>query len=1075
MSSVEKYISNFIETQFPEIYREEGPIFVEFVKKYYEWLESSNNTLYHSRRMLDYKDIDETVDDFVVNIKEKYLKEIQLETVAQTRQLVKHSLDLYRSKGTERSVDLFFRAIFGVPAEVYYPGDDIFRLSDGRWVKPKYLEVSPSSLNVDYVGKQIYGVKSDATAFVERYIRRKIKNKYINVLYISSINGEFETGETLIVAGGTTKKAPFVIGSMTTLDIVTGSYDFKVGDIVTIESDAGLQGKARVVKISDVTGIVDFDLKKSGWGYTANAEVLISEKVLTIDNVLPLANNTTEAPFEVFESVVQPLANIVYINANAALSLANGDFVYTYYSNNKIAGKGVVILSTNTTATNGEMFVSELIGNVGPATEPTANMSGTVSVSSTRTAVNGSISINTTSAVVNGFSTQFTMELVEGKTVKLFVYANTNSAIPGVVSINTSSAVVNGLSTSFTTALQEGRNIKLIAYANGTSTRLGRNIRKIVSIANNTQLTLNAAPTFLSNNTIIELMDMGPLLGTEYRRIVSIANDTQLTLSSNLSFVSNNTIMQLIDSRSVIGTGTNFVSNFAYGDNLVVYTNSSSYVMRTVNAITNATFMTVQEDFDFSNSSANYTNTISNNYIYTTGNTIKANISSRVDKTATGNLIGSSANAILYFTNVSGNFVNTNIVYQLNANNDEIANATVRTVTSMGGSNTMVTVNNMVGVFQPNTNLLIRSRHANNSDKAATAKLAKMNMSVGVIDITGAFVSNQYMYADNSQSNAIVSRISTGILAGFDVSNTLQYSESVQLNKDFVRDYLYIPLNALFYGFPKYPPGDVSTTLEDVLANTSVTIGGVASLVSINPGKNYDSIPFVTIYEPQIAGFDRRDYIIEISNSSGSFTEGEIIQQDVTEAKGIIITTNSSNSQYIKVKRLQFENVFDLDTGYGIVGLNSGVTCNVVSLSLADQPQIGLNASVVANVQSAKGSITSLEVVDSGFGYLEGENATYTSSDGLRSGFARINLGKKGVSEGFYKNKNGQLSDSKKLFDGEYYQEYSYEVRTGIEADKYSDMLKKVLHVAGTKMFSAVVLSKSASMSTNIKSNITKE
>jgi hypothetical protein len=114
-------------------------------------------------------------------------------------------------------------------------------------------------------------------------------------------------------------------------------------------------------------------------------------------------------------------------------------------------------------------------------------------------------------------------------------------------------------------------------------------------------------------------------------------------------------------------------------------------------------------------------------------------------------------------------------------------------------------------------------------------------------------------------------------------------------------------------------------------------------------------------------------------------------------------------------------------------------------------------------------------VVDSGFGYIEGENATYTSSDGLRSGFARINLGKKGVSEGFYKNKNGQLSDSKKLFDGEYYQDYSYEVRTGIEADKYSDMLKKVLHVAGTKMFSAVVLSKSASMSTNIKSYITEE
>lgn len=1073
MSSVEKYISNFIESQFPEIYREEGPIFVEFVKQYYEWLEESNNALYHSRRILDYKDVDDTVDDFVVHIKEKYLKEIQLDTVTQTRKLIKHSLDLYRSKGTERSVDLFFRAIFGVPAEVYYPGDDIFRLSDGRWIKPKYLEVSPSSLNETFVGNQIYGVNSGATAYVERFIRRKVKNKYINVLYISSIFGTFVTGEQIRLPDVKTKKAPTIIGSLTTLDIVTASSNFKVGDIISITSEAGLQGKARVTGISDITGVVDFDLTKSGWGYTANAEVLISEKVLTLNNVLPRSNNQTEAPFEIFESIVQPKANVVYINANATLSLANGDFLYTYYSNNVMAGKAVVITSVNTSSTNGEVYVSEIVGNIGPATEPSANMAGTVSVTYNRTAVNGSISINTTSAVVNGISTQFTMELVAGKAVKLFVYGNTAAAIPGVVSINTSSAVVNGLSTTFTTSLLEGKNVRLVAYANGTSTLLGQDIRKISSIGNNTQLTLNAAPSFVSNNTKIELMDMGPLLGTEYRRIVSIANDTQMTLSSNLSFNSNNVILQLIDSRSVIGTGTNFTTDFAYGDDLVLYTNSTNYIVRTVNAITNSTFMTVQEDITFSNSSANYTNTVSNSYVYTTGNTIKANIYSRTDRSATGNIMGSSANAILYFTNVSGNFVNTNIVYQLNANNDEIANATVVSTVGMGGSNSMVTVNNMVGVFQPNTNLLIRSRHANNQSKAAVAKLAKMDMSIGVINVSGSFVSNHYVYSDNSYSNASISKISTGVFAGFNVSNTLQYSETVQLNKDFLRDYQDIPLNAVFYGFPKFPPGDVSTTLEDLLANSSVTIGGVASLSGINPGKNYDTTPFVTIYEPQIAGFDKRDYIMEISNTTGSFTVGEIFEQDVTEARGIIIESNSSNANFIRVKRLQFENVFDLS--YKIVGLNSGVSSNVVAISMAQQPQIGLNASVSSNVQNSNGAISSVEVIDSGFGYIEGENATYYSADGTRSGFARVHTGRRGISEGFYRNKNGQLSDNKKLYDGEYYQDYSYEVRTGIEADKYKDMLKKIIHVAGTKMFSAVVLSKKSSMETNIKSYITTE
>ena len=110
---VERTISNLIEQQFPAFYRTEGPVFVEFVKAYYKWLETSNNAIYHARRIFDYKDIDDTTDDFLVYFKTKYLKNIPLSSTTNTKQLVKHALDLYRSKGTERGVDLLFRAVFG--------------------------------------------------------------------------------------------------------------------------------------------------------------------------------------------------------------------------------------------------------------------------------------------------------------------------------------------------------------------------------------------------------------------------------------------------------------------------------------------------------------------------------------------------------------------------------------------------------------------------------------------------------------------------------------------------------------------------------------------------------------------------------------------------------------------------------------------------------------------------------------------------------------------------------------------------------------------------------------------------
>lgn len=136
MKDFEKKISSLVESQFPSFYKEEGTKFISFVKAYYEWLEEENNALYHGRRLLNYRDIDETVEDFIVNFKEKYLSNIQFTTATNKKLLVKKAQDLYRSKGTPRAIDLFFKLVYGVEARVYIPGQDVFRASDGKYIKP---------------------------------------------------------------------------------------------------------------------------------------------------------------------------------------------------------------------------------------------------------------------------------------------------------------------------------------------------------------------------------------------------------------------------------------------------------------------------------------------------------------------------------------------------------------------------------------------------------------------------------------------------------------------------------------------------------------------------------------------------------------------------------------------------------------------------------------------------------------------------------------------------------------------------------------------------------------------------
>ena len=359
---IEKHISVLIENQFPQFYREQGPVFVEFVKEYYRWMESNTviadmksvytgkltsvtpnsanvtgfgtnftdlangdqiaiyhehntkeydiytidevandtfltltsdylpdftsanskylsvkdqtNPIWYARHFLENKDIDNTIENFLVFFKEKYLKDIQYETATRLRNLLKHSLDIYRSKGTERGLDLLFRSVFGVPAKIYYPGDDLFGLSTGKWYVPRYLEISLKRNSEKLVGKQVVGDVSGATAFAEALVRKTVKGRFVDVLYISAINGNFLVDERINSTDSILlpSERPVVIGSLTTLELdVEGSGSGLVnGDIVDLYSDYGEEGKARVANTVSATGRVTFKLLDGGYGYSAN-------------------------------------------------------------------------------------------------------------------------------------------------------------------------------------------------------------------------------------------------------------------------------------------------------------------------------------------------------------------------------------------------------------------------------------------------------------------------------------------------------------------------------------------------------------------------------------------------------------------------------------------------------------------------------------------------------------------------------------------------------------------------------------------------------------------------------------
>lgn len=294
---IEKFISPFIESQFPSFYEKEGPLFIAFLTAYYEWMESEGNIINQARSLLEYRDIDTTMVQFIKYFKDKYMLSIPENIAADKVLLLKHILELYRSKGSEKSYKLLFRILFNEDIDIYIPNQYIFKLSDNTWYVPKYIEVSDSPYLSQLIGQRIYSSSTLATAVVESYQVKPFNNKLINILYLTTLNGNIHYGEQILceaVPQITPNNAPIVTGSLSSISITEGGIDFNVGDLLNVEG-SGVGGKARVAATEDLNGEVDFTLINGGSGFSMNAIVNVdgaSFNIINATNTSPVVITT---------------------------------------------------------------------------------------------------------------------------------------------------------------------------------------------------------------------------------------------------------------------------------------------------------------------------------------------------------------------------------------------------------------------------------------------------------------------------------------------------------------------------------------------------------------------------------------------------------------------------------------------------------------------------------------------------------------------------------------------------------------------------------------------------------------
>ena len=299
---VEKLISFHIERQFPAIYREDGQELIQLVKEYYKFLETNTEqSLYNGRRLFEYRDIDTTLERMLIFFKKKYLADLPFdgETI---RIVVKNILGLYRRKGTQGGLELFFNIFYGENIKVYYPSKDILKPSDSEWKRGTYLQMLPNDglftstkttktyTYRDLIGKQIVGVSSRVRATVDKINFVIIGNTFTPILFINDENGSFIGKENIVSEfDGIPINFGIINGSLTSVAVDTdfgGTVGHNVGDFVTFRTDYGFGAKGLVTAVTEnSTGFVRYDIEDGGWGYSVGTtKLLVSNQTIFLDN-----------------------------------------------------------------------------------------------------------------------------------------------------------------------------------------------------------------------------------------------------------------------------------------------------------------------------------------------------------------------------------------------------------------------------------------------------------------------------------------------------------------------------------------------------------------------------------------------------------------------------------------------------------------------------------------------------------------------------------------------------------------------------------------------------------------------
>jgi hypothetical protein len=309
---------NVIQTAIPDFVEADYPLFMEFVSAFARFLESGRtfantsvspdygsvgvvqNTVtaggpaYEARKLLEYRDIASTLDEFVSHFLSMYGKSFPRHTHIPADLLVQTLRNFYRAKGTPESIEWFFRAVFDEDASIYFPREDILRTSDGTWEAPVTIKVSSpiqnptthvtppnSHVATFYIGQRIESATGSAqvenvttTVVGQAYNQQIIVNEL--TLKADTIVGTFQPTQVITNIDTSEQVYTTILPVISDVIVASGGSNYAANDIVLFsEGPAGGYGygAAGVVALVASTALNGVGVIDGGDGYVTGLPV----------------------------------------------------------------------------------------------------------------------------------------------------------------------------------------------------------------------------------------------------------------------------------------------------------------------------------------------------------------------------------------------------------------------------------------------------------------------------------------------------------------------------------------------------------------------------------------------------------------------------------------------------------------------------------------------------------------------------------------------------------------------------------------------------------------------------------